>query len=106
MLLGAVVDSWDRLREAAVEALLAMRAPLPGLGQPGGVAGLLRWARRLVAAPRVRESDAGAAALQLPCCARSNWLALLQSPDHAHSVVSDEGLAHEGWGTLISIADE
>lgn len=59
MLLGSVVDSWDKLRETASEALTALPAPLPGLEQPPAVAALLRWARKLVASPRVRESDAG-----------------------------------------------
>ena len=47
-----------------------MPAPLPGLGSPGDVASLLRWARRLVASPRVRESDAG---MGPPLCMRLFW---------------------------------
>ncbi|BDA45482.1 probable thyroid adenoma-associated protein homolog [Coccomyxa sp. Obi] len=60
VLLGSVVDSWDKLRETATEALMALPAPLPGLEQAAQVADLLRWARTLVSSPRVRESDAGA----------------------------------------------
>ncbi len=59
VLLGSVVDSWDKLRETATEALMALPAPLPGLEAPAQVAKLLRWARTLVSSPRVRESDAG-----------------------------------------------
>lgn len=67
VLLGSVVDSWDRLRETASEVLMALPAPLPGLETPEQVAALLQWARKLVSSPRVRESDAGAP-LPLPSC--------------------------------------
>jgi hypothetical protein len=88
VLLGSVVDSWDKLRETASEALMALPAPLPGLEAPAQVAALLQWARKLVASPRVRESDAGAP-LSAPCpllprqlscallaasCAKRHWL--------------------------------
>jgi hypothetical protein len=70
MLLGSVVDSWDKLREVASQSLLALPAPLPGLGLPADVCGLVEWARKLVSSPRVRESDAGehAPALSLSRC--------------------------------------
>ncbi len=73
VLLGSVVDSWDKLRETATEALMALPAPLPGLEAPAQVAALLQWARKLVASPRVRESDAGAPlslsiVIQMPPC--------------------------------------
>ena len=91
MLLGSVVDSWDKLREAAAEALGALPAPLPGLGSPGAVADLVRWGRRLIASPRVRESDAGAGACSgtpiptspgscLPTCS----MAMLKPADWLH----------------------
>jgi hypothetical protein len=62
---GALVDPWDKLRGGAEHVLGALRAPLPGLEAPAAVAGLLAAARRLLASPRVRESDAGAAAARL-----------------------------------------
>ena len=68
MLLGSVVDSWDKLRETATEALMALPAPLPGLEQPAQVAELLRWARTLVSSPRVRESDAGVSHTAIELC--------------------------------------
>ncbi len=54
-----MVDPWDRLRDASAEVLGALRAPLPGLDAPPAVAGLVAAGRRLLASPRVRESDAG-----------------------------------------------
>ena len=59
------MDPWDKLRGGAEHVLGALRAPLPGLEVPTAVAGLLAAARRLLASPRVRESDAGAAAPRL-----------------------------------------
>lgn len=41
-LLGTIVDSWDRLREGSVQALLALPSPLPGLDQPEQLSGLVR----------------------------------------------------------------
>ena len=37
VLLGAAVDSWDRVREGAYSLLMAYPAPLPGLEQPAQV---------------------------------------------------------------------
>ncbi|GJP51778.1 hypothetical protein CLOM_g10920 [Closterium sp. NIES-68] len=65
LLLAAAVDSWDRLREAALTTLLKYPAPLPGLEREGEVAGVVQWACGLVMSPRVRESDAGALVLKL-----------------------------------------
>lgn len=65
LLLGAIVDSWDRLREGAFKILLSYPTPLPGLECTGGVEKVLQWAISLVNSPRVRESDAGALVLRL-----------------------------------------
>ncbi|KAK9830510.1 hypothetical protein WJX72_012147 [[Myrmecia] bisecta] len=65
VLLGAVVDSWDRLREGSITALMHMATPLPGLDRPELLPPVLGWACRLVGSPRVRESDAGARLLGL-----------------------------------------
>lgn len=53
------MDPWDRLRDATAEVLGALRPPLPGLEAPPAVAALVAAGRRLLASPRVRESDAG-----------------------------------------------
>ncbi|XP_024527150.1 thyroid adenoma-associated protein homolog [Selaginella moellendorffii] len=65
VLLGAVVDSWDRLRESAYKILLRYPTPLPGLEAQEKVAEVLQWGKVLANSPRVRESDAGALVLRL-----------------------------------------
>jgi hypothetical protein len=42
LMLVAVVDSWDKLRDGAVAALMQMPTPLPGLSSPQEVAPLLQ----------------------------------------------------------------
>ncbi|DBB01023.1 TPA: hypothetical protein ACH3X1_000923 [Trebouxia sp. C0004] len=59
LLLGAAVDSWDRLRDGAVSCLMKLPSPLPGLETPEALLPQLHWACRLLRSPRVRESDAG-----------------------------------------------
>ncbi|KAL0046958.1 hypothetical protein WJX82_002976, partial [Trebouxia sp. C0006] len=59
LLLGAAVDSWDRLRDGAVSCLMKLPSPLPGLETPEALLPQLQWACRLLRSPRVRESDAG-----------------------------------------------
>lgn len=61
LLLGGVVDSWDRVRAGSWSLLLALPCPLPGLGTPEQLQQLLGWALGLVGSPRQRESDAGGA---------------------------------------------
>ncbi|KAK3280677.1 hypothetical protein CYMTET_11497 [Cymbomonas tetramitiformis] len=65
VLLGAVVDSWDRLREGACSLLMAYPVPLPGLEGAEAISALLRWAAALLRSPRVREADAAALLLRL-----------------------------------------
>eukprot|EP00850_Spirogloea_muscicola_P002017 SM000007S20977 [mRNA] locus=s7:1355748:1369992:+ [translate_table: standard] len=65
MVLAALVDSWDRLRESTFDILTSYSQPLPGLACPEDVGGVARWAMSLVASPRVRESDAGSLVLRL-----------------------------------------
>ncbi|KAG6541059.1 hypothetical protein Mapa_017546 [Marchantia paleacea] len=65
VVVGAIVDSWDKLRENAYRILVCYPTPLPGLDSESKVEGLLRWAKSLASSPRVRESDAGALALRL-----------------------------------------
>ncbi|DBA69567.1 TPA: hypothetical protein ACH3X2_012764 [Trebouxia sp. C0005] len=59
LLLGAAVDSWDRLRDGAVSCLMKLPSPLPGFETPEALLPQLQWACRLLRSPRVRESDAG-----------------------------------------------
>ncbi|GAB2212497.1 hypothetical protein Drorol1_Dr00020468 [Drosera rotundifolia] len=65
LLVGSVIDSWDRLRENSFKILLKFPTPLPGISDPLMVEDLVSWAKRLVCSPRVRESDAGALAIRL-----------------------------------------
>ncbi|CAN1146112.1 Thyroid adenoma-associated protein, partial [Linum perenne] len=65
LLVGSVVDSWDRLRESSFRILLHFPTPLPGVDSAEMVKKLIIWAQRLVCSPRVRESDAGALTLRL-----------------------------------------
>eukprot|EP00775_Hariotina_reticulata_P011694 gene11693-11838_t len=65
VLLGCLVDSWDKLRLVATRVLELMPAPLPGWSAPDQLQQLLTWALQLTQSPRVRESDAGARLLRL-----------------------------------------
>jgi hypothetical protein len=65
MLLGCVIDSWDKVRESAAEALLLLPAPLPGLDTPKQVQNLLQWGLRLLSNPKLKSADAGARILLL-----------------------------------------
>jgi hypothetical protein len=64
-LLGAAVDSWDKLRVGAFRLLSKHPAPLAGVERPEAVAALFAWALALSRSPRVRESDAAALLLRL-----------------------------------------
>ncbi|CAM8996759.1 unnamed protein product [Rhodiola kirilowii] len=65
LLVGSIVDSWDRLRENSFRILLQFPIPLPGISSHVTVQELMKWAKQLVISPRVRESDAGALTLRL-----------------------------------------
>ncbi|KAJ7974420.1 thyroid adenoma-associated protein-like [Quillaja saponaria] len=65
LLVGAIVDSWDRLRESSFRILLHFPTPLPGISSEDMVKKVIAWAKKLVFSPRVRESDAGALTLRL-----------------------------------------
>ncbi|XP_074268645.1 uncharacterized protein LOC141592008 [Silene latifolia] len=65
LLVGSIIDSWDRLRESSFRILLSFPTPLPGLSSEDTVQELILWAKKLVCSPRVRESDAGALTLRL-----------------------------------------
>lgn len=65
LLVGSIIDSWDRLRENSFRILLRFPNPLPGISTNILVEEVTRWAKRLVCSPRVRESDAGALTLRL-----------------------------------------
>lgn len=65
LLVGSIIDSWDRLRENSFRILLHFPTPLPGISSEDMVQKVIAWAKKLVCSPRVRESDAGALALRL-----------------------------------------
>ncbi|KAL8137371.1 hypothetical protein V2J09_003372 [Rumex salicifolius] len=65
LLVGSLIDSWDRLRESAFHILLNYPTPLPGISSGDMVSQVISWAKKLVCSPRVRESDAGALTLRL-----------------------------------------
>ncbi|KAJ8530626.1 hypothetical protein K7X08_023507 [Anisodus acutangulus] len=65
LLVGSIVDSWDRLRESSFRILLHFPTPLPGINSQDMVSKAVVWAKKLVCSPRVRESDAGALTLRL-----------------------------------------
>ncbi|CAL9185026.1 uncharacterized protein LOC135607932 [Musa acuminata AAA Group] len=64
-LVGSVIDSWDRLRINSFRILLCFPTPLPGISSIDSVNILIKWAKKLVCSPRVRESDAGALTFRL-----------------------------------------
>lgn len=70
LLVPALVDSWDKLRQCAFETLMKLPAPLPGWQTPDQLRPVVRWAADLMWSPRVRESDAG----KPPACLLT-WLA-------------------------------
>ncbi|MCO5604496.1 hypothetical protein L7F22_058663 [Adiantum nelumboides] len=65
VLLGSIVDSWDKLREGAFKILSSYPTPLPGYESAKNIEKVVTWAMSLVNSPRVRESDAGTLALRL-----------------------------------------
>ncbi|CAJ1946965.1 unnamed protein product [Sphenostylis stenocarpa] len=65
LLVGSIVDSWDRLRENSFHILLHFPSPLPGISNEDTLKKLIASSMRLVCSPRVRESDAGALSLRL-----------------------------------------
>ncbi|XP_022739375.1 thyroid adenoma-associated protein homolog isoform X2 [Durio zibethinus] len=65
LLVGSIIDSWDRLRESSFRILLHFPTPLPGISSEEMVQKVIKWAKKLVCSPRVRESDAGALTLRL-----------------------------------------
>lgn len=64
-LLGALVDSWDKLRVAAFTLLARHPSPLAGVTSAEEFGARARWALRLLRSPRVRESDAAALLMRL-----------------------------------------
>lgn len=62
---GSIIDSWDRLRENSFRILLQFPTPLPGISSSTSIDSVIRWAKKLVLSPRVRESDAGALTFRL-----------------------------------------
>ncbi|WVZ94889.1 hypothetical protein U9M48_040721 [Paspalum notatum var. saurae] len=62
---GSMIDSWDRLRESSFRILLQFPTPLPGISSNTSINDVVRWAKKLVLSPRVRESDAGALTFRL-----------------------------------------
>ncbi|KAL0450561.1 UNVERIFIED_CONTAM: hypothetical protein Slati_1612500 [Sesamum latifolium] len=65
LLVGSIIDSWDRLRESSFRILLYFPTPLPGICSPDLVREAIIWAKKLICSPRVRETDAGALTLRL-----------------------------------------
>ncbi|GAB4827317.1 hypothetical protein Ancab_034203 [Ancistrocladus abbreviatus] len=65
LLVGSIIDSWDRLRENSFRILLSFPTPIPGISCQDMVQQIVSWSKRLVCSPRVRESDAGALTLRL-----------------------------------------
>ncbi|KAM1824399.1 hypothetical protein ACFX13_023991 [Malus domestica] len=65
LLVGSIIDSWDKLRENSFRILLHFPTPLPGISDEGMVSNVILWAKKLVCSPRVRETDAGALTLRL-----------------------------------------
>ena len=64
-LLGALVDSWDKLRVAAFALLARHPPPLAGVTSVDEFGARARWALDLLRSPRVRESDAAALMMRL-----------------------------------------
>ncbi|XP_015696211.1 thyroid adenoma-associated protein homolog [Oryza brachyantha] len=62
---GSIIDSWDKLRENSFRILLQFPTPLPGISSSTSINSVIRWAKKLVLSPRVRESDAGALTFRL-----------------------------------------
>jgi hypothetical protein len=65
VLLAAMIDSWDMLREAAHNVLHALSHPLPGYETPESVKSLLERSTKLLLSPRPHEADAGARIVSL-----------------------------------------
>ena len=60
VLLSCLLDSWDKIREGAGEALLLLPSPLPGIDTPEEVLKLMQLGLNLLRSPRLKDADAGA----------------------------------------------
>jgi hypothetical protein len=65
MLLGALIDSWEKLRLTAFDMLQRHESPLAGIETPDKLEKRLAWAMDLLRSPRVRESGAAALMIRL-----------------------------------------
>jgi len=65
MLLGALIDSWEKLRLTAFDMLQRHESPLAGMETPEKLEKRLAWAMDLLRSPRVRESGAAALMIRL-----------------------------------------
>ena len=65
LLLGALVDSWEKVRVTAFALLRRHPSPLAGLDTPARLETRLTWAMDLLHSPRLRESDAAALLIRL-----------------------------------------
>jgi len=65
VLLGALVDTWEKLRVTAFDMLQRHPSPLTGMETPAKLERRLEWALELLRSPRVRESGAAALLIRL-----------------------------------------
>ena len=65
LLMGALVDSWEKMRMTAFKLLRRHASPLAGIETPEKLAKQLEWALELLHSPRVRESGAAALMIRL-----------------------------------------
>lgn len=96
LLVGSIVDSWDRLRESSFHILLHYPTPLPGISSEEMLKKVIAWAMKLVCSPRVRESDAGALTLRLifrKYVSELGWL--IEDPFNVFHLSSKTELVHE-----------
>ncbi|CAA0828425.1 Unknown protein [Striga hermonthica] len=114
LLVGSIVDSWDRLRENSFRLLLYFPTPLPGISNPDMVREAVMWAKRLICSPRVRESDAGALMMRLlfrkyvlelrwivrPSCNFVSLCSKAELPNGAHCMPSSPVVTY-----LVSLID-
>lgn len=117
VLLGAAIDSWDRVREGAFHLLMAYPSPLPGVASPPALQPLVQWTLRLLHSPRVRESDAAALLLRLVFCKYVlglRWrlklhpeVAVVAHPEASieGAVLSDQGRLEATFEYLDSLCD-
>lgn len=95
VVVGAIVDSWDKLRESAFRILVRYPTPLPGLESTASIEHILHWAKGLVSSPRVRESDAGALVLRLIF---RKYVLDLGWTVNVHTVITSTGVDKESGG--------